>query len=141
MKWLGCLACVALVACGETAVSGEVTVRVADGAPAIIMPTECIEGGSSRGAGVELWDETGWSFHFRHDSVTGPSLQISTPAGEEAAVIVPGDCQVFRGELRQRTEQQDEIVHVTYGHLDLECQRSDGVQVEGELDFDKCMDR
>ena len=141
MKWLGSMMFVALVGCGDVPVSGEVTVRMAGGAAATVMPVECVESGSDRGAGVELWDEAGWSFHFRHDSRHGASMQVSSPAGEEVAVLSPSDCDVFRGELRRRTELDDDLVHVTYGHLDLQCRRADGVVVEGELDFDHCTER
>jgi hypothetical protein len=139
--WWGVMMCVALTACGETAVGGEVAVRIADHASTVVMPTECAQSGSARGAGVELWDDTGWSFQFRHDSRTGASLAIWMPSGEPVAVLEHDECEVFHGELRQRTDLEDEPMQVTYGHLHLQCQRDDGVAVAGELDFDRCLAR
>ncbi len=141
MKWLGSMMLVALVGCGDVPVNGEISVRMGQETAAIVMPSECVENGTDRGAGVELWDEAGWSFHFRHDSLHGASMLVSSPGNEEIAVLVPSECEVFRGELRRRTEIEDELIHVTYGHLDLQCHRADGVVVEAELDFDHCTER
>ena len=127
----------ALVGCAEAPVGGTLTMRGADSG--LVVPTACTDRGTERGAGVELWDDAGWSLHFAHDARTGPSLRITNPRGEPL-MLSPRECAVFRGELRRRIEHEDELRHVTYGHLDLECEH-EGVQVAGELDFDQCLER
>jgi len=130
-----------LGASGDGPVGGELTLRLADGTAMTVSPASCVESASERGSGVELRDEHGAALRFQHDSLTGPALRVFTPEGEPAAELVPRDCQLFHGELRQRTEADGPLVEVTYGHLDLECERADGMTVSGSLDFDHCLAR
>lgn len=136
--WLGGVLSLAVAGCSEAPVGGALTIRGADAG--LVIPTACADRGTERGAGVELWDDAGWSLHFAHDARTGPSLRITSPRGEPVAALSPRECATFRGELRRRTEHEEGLRHVTYGHLDVECSHG-GVQVAGELDFDQCLER